>query len=177
MDTKQGTDYWDTLQYVSRWTKANHLCIHHNFLKSIDNECAAESGNEHNFVWKYGDQFLHGKGAKPAWRDNERSPLLGLIPLNTAEPILLTLGSNQSKYLSFSPHGAGRNKTRRAVLDRYTKSKKIGFDQKLLEQDLAKASEGLEVRWFQGRSDITETPLGYKPAQTVRNQLEKYELA
>jgi RNA-splicing ligase RtcB len=94
-----------------------------------------------------------------------------------AEPILLTLGSDQSKYLSFSPHGAGRNKSRRTVLNRYTKSKKTGFDQKLLAQDLAKATEGLEVRWYQGRPDITETPIGYKPAATVRQQLETYNLA
>lgn len=177
MDTKQGADYWDALQYVSRWTKANHLCIHRNFLKSIGSDCAAELGNEHNFVWKRGDQYLHGKGATPAWLDQEGSPLIGLIPLNMAEPILLTLGANQSKYLSFSPHGAGRNKTRRAVLDRYTKSKKTGFDQKLLEQDLDQATKGLEVRWYQGRPDITETPIGYKPAETVRNQLEHYNLA
>lgn len=177
MDSKQGADYWDALQYVSRWTKANHQCIHRNFLNAIHSKSAAEIGNEHNFVWRRGQTYLHGKGATPAWLDDTGSPLLGLIPLNMAEPILLTLGSNQTQYLSFSPHGAGRNKTRRAVLDRYTKSKKTGFDQKLLEQDLAQATEGLEVRWYQGRPDITETPIGYKPAASVRKQLEHYQLA
>jgi len=177
MDSKQGQDYWDALQYVSRWTKANHQCIHTNFLKSIKSPAQASIGNEHNFVWKEGNQFLHGKGATPAWLNENGCPLLGLIPLNMAEPILLTLGSNNTNYLSFSPHGAGRNKSRRAMLDRYTKSKKIGFDHKLLDQDLATATQGLEVRWYQGRSDITETPLGYKSADTIRQQIDQFNLA
>ena len=107
--------------------------------------------------------ILHGKGATPAWCSENGNPLLGLIPLNMAEPILLTIGSNNTDYLGFSPHGAGRNKSRRATLRRYTRSKKSGFDQKLLESDLAAVTAGLDVRWFQGRPDITETPLGYKP--------------
>ena len=132
-----------------------------------------------DFVWKKPGTktYLHGKGATPAWLNNAGNPLLGLIPLNMAEPILLTLGSNNSKHLSFSPHGAGREMSRRATLRRYTKSKKKGFDQKLLEQDLASGTEGIEVRWYQGRPDITETPLGYKPASKVREQIERYQLA
>jgi hypothetical protein len=57
-------------------------------------------GNEHNFVWKRGDSFFHGKGATPAWQDASGRPLLGLIPLNMAREILLVLGSNNNDYLS-----------------------------------------------------------------------------
>ncbi len=179
LGTKEGQHYWDALQYVSRWTKANHQSIHKHFIQGIGSKPAAEIGNEHNFVWKKPGTktYLHGKGATPAWLNNAGNPLLGLIPLNMAEPILLTLGSNNSKHLSFSPHGAGREMSRRATLRRYTKSKKKGFDQKLLEQDLASGTEGIEVRWYQGRPDITETPLGYKPASKVREQIERYQLA
>eukprot|EP00112_Aurelia_sp_Birch-Aquarium-sp1_P009379 Seg20631.1 transcript_id=Seg20631.1/GoldUCD/mRNA.D3Y31 product="tRNA-splicing ligase RtcB" protein_id=Seg20631.1/GoldUCD/D3Y31 len=120
---------------------------------------------------------MHGKGATPAWKNESEHPLLGLIPLNMAEPILLTLGSNNSNYLSFSPHGAGRNLSRRALLRRYTKSKKHSFDKKLLEQDLAEGTKGIEVRWYQGEPDITETPIGYKPASEVKEQIRHYQLA
>ena len=177
MDTKQGEHYWQALQYLSRWTKANHQCIHRRFIKAIKSNAEAEIGNEHNFVWKRGQQFLHGKGATPAWNNEDGNPLLGLIPLNMAEPILLTTGTNNSKYMSFSPHGAGRNMSRRALLKRYTKSKKMGFDQKLLERDIANSTSNLEVRWYQGRPDVTETPIGYKSAQKVREQIKRYELA
>ncbi len=179
METKEGQQYWDALQYVSRWTKANHQSIHQHFIAAIGSEPVAEIGNEHNFVWKKTGEktYLHGKGATPAWENSEGHPLLGLIPLNMAEPILLTLGSNNTEHMSFSPHGAGRNMARRAMLRRYTKSKKKGFDQNLLEQDIAEGTEGIEVRWYQGRPDVTETPIGYKPAATVREQIKRYGLA
>ena len=179
MDTKQGQDYWDALQYVSRWTKANHQVIHQKFIEGIGAEAITEIGNEHNFVWKKPESttYLHGKGATPAWLNEIGNPLLGLIPLNMAEPILITLGANNTDHLSFSPHGAGRNMSRRALLKRYTKSKKTGFDQKLLEQDIKEGTAGIEVRWYQGRPDITETPRGYKSAQVVREQIKQYNLA
>jgi len=177
MDTKEGEHYWHALQYIARWTKANHQTIHQKFIQALDSKPIAEIGNEHNFVWKQGSQYLHGKGATPAWLSENGNPLLGLIPLNMAEPILLTIGSNNADHLSFSPHGAGRNKSRRATLRRYTRSKKSGFDQKLLEHDLSAATAGLDVRWFQGRPDITETPLGYKPAAKVRQQINTFKLA
>lgn len=179
MDNKEGQNYWDALQYISRWTKANHQTIHKNFIKAINSKPIAEIGNEHNFVWKKPESktYLHGKGATPAWLNNQQHPLIGLIPLNMAEPILITLGSNNKEHLSFSPHGAGRNMSRKALLRRYTKSKKYSFDHKLLEKDISEGTKGIEVRWFQGRPDITETPIGYKPATTVREQIKKYQLA
>lgn len=34
-DSPDGQDYWDALQYVARWTKANHRAIHHRFIERI----------------------------------------------------------------------------------------------------------------------------------------------
>jgi RNA-splicing ligase RtcB len=113
-DSDAGRDYWDALQYVGRWTRANHRAIHRRFLERIGASSIAEAGNAHNFVWKRGDTFYHGKGATPAWKDEQGRSLLGLIPLNMAEPILLVLGSDNSEFLSFAPHGAGRNLSRTA---------------------------------------------------------------
>ncbi len=72
-----GKDYWHALQYISRWTKANHRAIHRRFLEKIGGVAIAELGNEHNFVWKRGDLFYHGKGATPAWKDELGRPKLG----------------------------------------------------------------------------------------------------
>jgi RNA-splicing ligase RtcB len=138
----------------------------------------AAFGNEHNFVWRRGERFYHGKGATPAWTDAAAQPLLGVIPLNMAEPILVTLGKNQETCASFAPHGAGRNKSRTQLLrelglsglrpDAY-----LARSRTLLEQQTA----GLDVRFFFDRPDISETPIAYKSAETVREQIDRFGLA
>ena len=176
LDSPNGRAYWDALQYVSRWTCANHQLIHQRFLQKLGSRRLAGFGNEHNFVWQRGDLFLHGKGATPAWRDERGRPLLGLIPLNMASPILLVLGGDQEDYLSFAPHGAGRNASRRAMLRQFRK-RDGSLDAEAMEGKLRHAVAGLDVRWFLGRADVSESPLGYKPAQTVREQIERFHLA
>jgi len=172
LDTREpeGQAYWEALQYVSRWTKANHESIHQRFLERIGAERIESFGNEHNFVWKRGDTYYHGKGATPAWKDESGRPLLGLIPLNMAEPILITLGKEQKEFLSFAPHGAGRNISRTALRKQHR-----ALDQRkhLIEHH----TRNIEVRWFNGHPDFTETPIAYKNAAEVRSQIQKFDLA
>jgi len=203
-NTDVGADYWEALQYVSRWTKANHQSIHRRFLERLGAfeqgqavaEAAARSpdglsaeelgamavpavaafGNEHNFVWKRGQLYLHGKGATPAWNDAEGRPLLGLIPLNMSEPVLLVLGGDNDAHLSFAPHGAGRNLSRTATLRDY-RTKNGELDNSKIRDKIAATTEGLDVRWFYGKADLTETPVAYKNAAAVRAQIDKFELA
>lgn len=165
-----GRDYWHALQYVGRWTKANHRAIHRRFLERISAVSVAEVGNEHNFVWQRGDLFYHGKGATPAWKDDQGRPRLGLIPLNMAEPILLVLGSDNADFLSFAPHGAGRNLSRTAL-------KKLHPGEETRRRVIEDSTRGLDVRWFCGRPDVSETPLAYKDAESVRRQIGHYGLA
>ena len=171
-----GQDYWKALQYVGRWTKANHQSIHARFLERSGAERVTEFGNEHNFVWKQGEMFLHGKGATPAWKDETGRPLLGLIPLNMAEPILVTLGRDNEEFLSFAPHGAGRNQSRTATLRQFRKANG-DLDERSIEKAIAEATRGLDIRWYYGKGDLTESPLGYKSAAQVRGQIEQFELA
>ena len=174
--TDEGRDYWDALQYVSRWTRANHESIHARFLEKSGAARLTAFGNEHNFVWKRGDLFLHGKGATPAWKDDAGRPLPGLIPLNMAEPILIVLGRDNTEHLSFAPHGAGRNHSRTAIT-RPFKNEDGEVDQKLLTKSLEETTAGLDVRWFYGTPDISESPIGYKPAAQVKAQIAKFGLA
>jgi len=166
----EGKDYWDALQYVARWTKANHRVIHQRFIERIGSRCVAQVGNEHNFVWQRGDLFLHGKGATPAWKDGEGRPQIGLIPLNMAEPILMVLGSDQEEFLSFAPHGAGRNLSRTAL-------KKQFPDEAARQHAIDKGTEGIDVRWFCGKPDLSETPVAYKDAASVKAQIDHFGLA
>ncbi len=175
-NSEEGRDYWDALQYVSRWTRANHECIHARFLEKSGAQRLTEFGNEHNFVWKRGDLFLHGKGATPAWKDDAGRPLLGLIPLNMAAPILIVLGRDNAEHLSFAPHGAGRNHSRTAIT-RPFKDDAGEINEKKLNASLAESTRGLDIRWFYGKPDISETPIGYKPAAQVKEQIERFNLA
>jgi len=165
-----GADYWDALQYISRWTKANHRAIHRRFLGKIGGSSITELGNEHNFVWKRGDHFYHGKGATPAWKDELGRPKLGLIPLNMAEPILLVLGADKEEFLSFAPHGAGRNVSRTALMRKFPEAEDR-------ERQLAESTEGIEVRWFSKVPDLSETPVAYKNAAEVKRQIADFGLA
>ncbi len=176
VDTPEGSDYWESLQYVGRWTLANHQCIHQRFLTAIESPALAQFGNEHNFVWRRGEHFLHGKGATPAWSDAAGHPLLGLIPLNMASPILMVLGRGNEEHLSFAPHGAGRNVSRRGLLKRF-RLKDGGLDLKTMDRTLAESTEGVDVRWYLGEADLTESPVAYKPAGQVRSQIAEFDLA
>lgn len=46
-----------------------------------------------------------------------------------------------------------------------------------MERDLAASTKGLEVRWFQGRPDLSESPVGYKSPDLVREHIERFGLA
>lgn len=182
--TEEGKDYWDALQYISRWTVANHEVIHALFMERM---CEAQGavkvtsfGNEHNFVWHRStegkDLFYHGKGATPAWKDENGNPLLGLIPLNMSAPILVVLGEDNSDYLSFAPHGAGRNESRTSLMKRY-RSSDGKDDNEAIASAVEEATSGIDVRWYSGKADLSETPMGYKDADQVTSQIEKFGLA
>ncbi len=177
-DSTTGADYWAALQYVARWTKRNHQLIHRGTLAKLGLTPLTEFGNEHNFVWQRDNLFYHGKGATPAWTKPDGNPLLGLIPLNMAAPILLTLGRDNTRYASFSPHGAGRNKSRTALLREQGLHGLAPADYLARSHALlAEQTAGLDVRFFYDRPDVSETPIAYKSATQVRAQIEQFGLA
>jgi len=164
IDTDIGAEYWEALQIIRQWTKQNHENIHNPLLVEEN------YWNEHNFVFKKDDGlFYHAKGATPAfdgWANDATE--LSLIPLNMAEPILITKGLNADNGLGFAPHGAGRNYSR-------TQHRKLsqGTDHEIFERE----TKGLDVRFYSGEIDISELPSAYKSADTVQRQMNDYGLA
>ena len=165
-DTQDGKDYWEALQIVREWTKQNHQNLH----------WASGAGedwywNEHNFVFKKDNLFYHAKGATPLldeWvPDNDKG--LRLIPLNMAQPVLVVSGEATENNLGFAPHGAGRNVSR----TQHTKKRLEGTDGNTV---FAEETEGLDVRFFSGKMDLSEIPSAYKDADTVRAQIEEFNL-
>ncbi|HWL15104.1 MAG TPA: RtcB family protein [Opitutus sp.] len=175
-DAAEGRAYWEALGYIGRWTRENHALIHERFLHRVGQRPLLQFGNEHNFVWRRGDSFYHGKGATPAWRDADGRPLLGLIPLNMAREILIVLGGDNDEFLSFAPHGAGRNLSRRAMLAPF-RDADGEIEPARVKQVLAETTGGLDIRWFNGAPDLSETPLGYRDATKVKAQIERFRLA
>ena len=175
-ESEEGRAYWEALQYVGRWTAANHHCIHKGLAAKLGSEIVASVGNAHNFVWRCGDTFHHAKGATPAGLDEKGRPRLGLIPLNMSLPILLAMGLNNHEFLGFAPHGAGRNVSRRALVKPY-RNKDGSLDETRIAAMVAEQTHGLDVRWWHGKADLSETPMAYKSAAQIRQQLRDFNLA
>lgn len=170
-DTHEGEAYWSALQIIRSWTKASHFAIHDTVADSLKCKRRDRFWNEHNFVFRRSDGlFYHAKGATPAFAGYAEDDCgLTLIPLNMAEPILITLGLNADNGLGFSPHGAGRNMSRTAHIR--------GKGARPHSEIIAEETTGLDIRFYSGNPDISELPSAYKNAASVRAQIERYGLA
>jgi len=170
-ETREGEAYWQALQVIRTWTKANHFAIHDLVTETLGLERKDRFWNEHNFVFRKSDgHFYHAKGATPAWADfAPDSSGLTLIPLNMAEPILITRGLNAETGLGFAPHGAGRNFSRTAYMRRHAG--------KTEAEIVAEQTAGIDARFFCGIPDVSELPGAYKNAAAVRAQIAEFGLA
>lgn len=169
-DTQEGKDYWEALQIIRDWTKLNHHVLHNATSEKSGFEPILNFWNEHNFVFKDGEDFYHAKGATPLddrfVKDSYNG--LRLIPLNMSEPVLIVKGDTTENNLGFAPHGAGRNMSR-------SQHKKNKAD-KTVEEVFIEETEGLDIRFYSGVVDISELPSAYKNAQTVQNQMKEFGL-
>lgn len=162
-DSADGVAYWAALQIVRAWTRESHYAIHDQAFARLGARIADRFWNEHNFVFQRADGlFYHGKGATPSFdgfspEDTGRT----LIPLNMAEPVLITTHRDRAETLGFAPHGAGRNLSRTAYLRDNTPA----------------FPPGIDARFFCGLPDLSELPGAYKDAASVRAQIERYDLA
>lgn len=169
-DTQEGADYWDALQLVRDWTKLNHSLLHDAVKEATNATITHQRWNEHNFVFKDGDVFWHGKGATPIHNgflpDTDGTQI---VPLNMREPILFVKGTRHDGNLGFAPHGAGRNMSRTQH-----KKRMMGETDDAI---FARETEGLDVRFWCGKIDISELPSAYKDADAVQEQMNRFNLA
>lgn len=162
-ESREGEAYWEALQLVRLWTKHNHLDLHDFMGRLMGNSIVEQFWNEHNFVFQKSDGlFYHAKGATPSFKGfSEDDQGLTLIPMNMAEPILITQHMNNKKALGFSPHGAGRNMSR----TRFRKEFQPVFPTEI------------DARFWCGTPDPTELPEAYKNAESVISSIKKNSLA
>jgi tRNA-splicing ligase RtcB (3'-phosphate/5'-hydroxy nucleic acid ligase) len=169
-DTDEGRDYWDALQVVREWTKANHSLLHGAVSKATGSDILHQRWNEHNFVFKDGDIFWHAKGATPIHNDYlPDTDGVQIVPLNMSQPILFVKGIRHEGNLGFAPHGAGRNYSR-------TQHKRIMAGE--TDADIfARETKGIDARFWCGTIDISELPSAYKDADQVQAQMDQFDLA
>ncbi|RWB95612.1 MAG: RtcB family protein [Mesorhizobium sp.] len=180
-DSEDGEAYWRALQIARRWTKRNHFELHNAIQQAIGNAIEDRFWNEHNFVFRRNDGlFYHAKGATPSFKgfsddDDGRT----LIPMNMAEPILITRHTDNEGALGFAPHGAGRNLSRTQHIKNL--GAEFGANQILHPTNIAailgRETHGLDIRAYSGVVDLAELPSAYKSAEQVVRQIEKYRLA
>jgi RNA-splicing ligase RtcB len=170
-ETDDGRSYWEALQLIRTWTKKNHFAIHDAVARHLGAKVKDRYWNEHNFVFRKPDGlFYHAKGATPAWAGFAAdSSGLTLIPLNMAEPVLITRGLDAGNGLGFAPHGAGRNFSRSAYMRRHAGRTEAEI--------VAEQTRGIDARFFCGFPDVSELPGAYKSAAVVRRQIAEYGLA
>lgn len=176
LDSPEGRDYWAALEYVSRWTAENHSVIHAKFMGAVGAVPVANVSNHHNAVWRRDDGVYHGKGATPAWRVGG-VPQLGIIPLNMGREILLVEGLDNVDFLSFAPHGAGRNRSRKATKEPFVDLASGQLDMVRVVDSIREQVGDLELVWASGKPDISESPLGYKSASKAKEEIERHGLA
>ena len=169
-DSDEGLAYWDALQLIRKWTKANHNGLHQAVAERFRRAITRRIWNEHNFVFRRGDLYIHAKGATPV--DASLMPDAGdaqIVPLNMAEPILLVRRRADGPEHGFAPHGAGRNRSRTAH--------KRSLEGRSDAEVFAEETSGIDARFFCGRIDVSELPSAYKDAASVRRQMERHRLA
>jgi RNA-splicing ligase RtcB len=114
--------------------------------------------------------FHHAKGATPIAGDFlPDTNGTQIVPLNMGQPVLLVRAEENDRNMGFAPHGAGRNFSRTAH--------KRALGDRSEAEVFAAETEGLDVRFFSGNVDVSELPSAYKPAATVRAQMQKFGLA
>jgi len=171
-DTQEGEDYWRALKLIREWTKLNHQVIHSKISEILEVKDPFSFWNEHNFVFRRGNDFYHAKGATPLLQEFVPDGLgtARLIPLNMAEPVLVVHGGLTDRNLGFAPHGAGRN------ISRSEHKRRIEATGSSIEWQVSKETEGLDVRFYTGKPDVSELPSAYKSAKEVQEQMEKFDL-
>jgi RNA-splicing ligase RtcB len=183
-NSQEGHDYWEALQLVREWTKLNHYAIHDAMQQRLGNAIVGRFWNEHNFVFRRADGlFYHAKGSTPSYYGyaNDDCGQM-LIPLNMGQPILITMPNDRRPIdgLGFAPHGAGRNLSRTAHMKRLLEefpSDARGISPRDLQTIIDRETQGLDVRFYCGKPDISELPSAYKRPDEVRRQITKFDLA
>lgn len=154
MDSHEGHEYWEAMQLMGHYAKANHELIHEAVVRHLDANVLQDIENHHNFAWQenhFGENVvIHRKGATPA--DNNA---VGIIPGSMTDPGFIVRGKGNKDSMNSAAHGAGRKMSRKAAKKQYSWTD--------LDQVLAR--KGVKLL----SADLDEVPMSYKNIEMVMN--------
>jgi tRNA-splicing ligase RtcB len=153
LDTREGQEYWMSMNLAGDFAQACHERIHINLSKALELKPLGNVNNHHNFAWREEIApgkftIVHRKGATPAGKG-----VAGFIPGSMATPGYLVCGKGSMESLNSVSHGAGRAMSRQKAKEQFTQSAL----KKLLNQQ--------EVTLIGG--SVEEMPLAYKDIDRV----------
>lgn len=108
----------------------------------------------HNYIEKVVDVIVVRKGAIAAYKGEEVA-----IPLNMRDGVIIGVGKGNADWNCSAPHGAGRLMSR-------SKAKET-----LSLEDFKNSMKGINS-WSIGSSTIDESPMAYKPAESIINAIK-----
>ncbi|MBV8254364.1 MAG: RtcB family protein [Chitinophaga sp.] len=152
LNSEAGQEYWLAMNLAGDYASACHHLIHKRLIRAVGGNLLARVENHHNFAWKEmyegREVIVHRKGATPAGKG-----VLGIIPGSMTAPGFIVRGRGEVQSLSSASHGAGRQMSRSAALQRIT-----GHDMRtvLKEHGVTLIGGGLD-----------EAPMAYKDINTV----------
>ena len=114
MSGRAGQEYWEVMQLMGRYARANHELIHNHFIKEAGISTTSQFENHHNFAWMQDGMFVHRKGATPASVGE-----IGIIPGSSGTPSYIVEGLGNLNSLRSSSHGAGRPFSRKEAKQRH----------------------------------------------------------
>jgi tRNA-splicing ligase RtcB len=154
LDEEEGIQYWMAMNLAGDYASACHHVIHDKIAKQLGYQPLKIVENHHNFAWKEmyegKEVIVHRKGATPAGKG-----VLGIIPGSMTAPGFIVKGKGENASVNSASHGAGRQMSRTAALNKITAQQ--------LKDELQKHG----VKLIGGGLD--EAPFAYKDIHTVMN--------
>ncbi len=154
LDEEEGIQYWIAMNLAGDYASACHHVIHDKIAKQLGRQPLKMVENHHNFAWKEmyegKEVIVHRKGATPAGKG-----VLGIIPGSMTAPGFIVKGKGENASINSASHGAGRQMSRTAALNKITAQQ--------LKDELQKQG----VKLIGGGLD--EAPFAYKDIHTVMN--------
>ncbi len=154
LDEEEGIQYWMAMNLAGDYASACHHVIHDKIANQLGYQPLKIVENHHNFAWKEmyegKEVIVHRKGATPAGKG-----VLGIIPGSMTAPGFIVKGKGENASVNSASHGAGRQMSRTAALNKITAQQ--------LKDELQKHG----VKLIGGGLD--EAPFAYKDIHTVMN--------
>ncbi|WNZ53917.1 RNA ligase RtcB family protein (plasmid) [Microbulbifer sp. MKSA007] len=148
-----------------RWASLNRQIIAQRAAAALRCDVELVVDSSHNLIERYGDGFLHRKGAAKA--DVDFVPLAGS---RDAKSFLLKPTGTKPEALASLAHGAGRKYDRASMHGRIAKQKSV-------RNALSRTSYGGRVVCEDKQLLVEEAPQAYKNSEDVLAQLAEAELA